>query len=193
MAKSGMHMVISGDASDMEKAVARATKAADKLEAKYKEVGRAAKKTNKAQKSAFGPAAASSLLKYGAGLVTISGTIGLIGRGYQTWLKNAKELATASQAASKEVIALAALQEGGDVAKRVRAFIQLGAQYGIGIGEAASTGQALQTQFGFKGGLAAAETVFRATLVDVPIAAGREAEILGAGQGARPGEQIRRL
>jgi len=113
---------------------------------------------------------------------------------HETWLRNIHRISTETEKASNELIAFAALQEGGTKAKRVQAAANLAMQYGVSDrGEAFNTIQALQSARGgdIQAGMASARTVFAATQVGIPAERGRELEVLGASQGAAPGQFIR--
>ncbi len=139
-------------------------------------------------------------------LVGVTGVLGAVNRinaGYEVWLQNTKEIAEATAKASNEIIAFAALQAGGTKAQRVETVTGLAAGFGIqDRGQAFNAVQALQSAIAqarpnlsesqaYESGLRAARTVFRATQVGIPLQSGLEAEVLGAAQGAKPGDFIR--
>lgn len=152
----------------------------------------------KAGKQAFGPQALSMVRNLAGGLgmtLGVGGAIAAINRGYETWLQNIREIASEANKASGEIIALAALQEPGQKRERVMEAAALAARYGVSArGEAFDTIQALQSALGgdWRKGMKAAETVFAATQVGIPVEKGKELEILGAGQGQQPGQALRR-
>jgi len=127
--------------------------------------------------------------------LSVQGAIGTINRLHDTWLQNIRLVSTEAQKASNQMIAFAALQEGGTKAKRVAAAAALASQFGItDRGEAFNTVQALQSARGgdIRAGMTAARTVFAASQVGVSVGRGRELEVLGASQGQRPGQALRR-
>ncbi len=156
------------------------------------------RQADRAGTKAFGPAALSAVRSLAAAMGFtggVAGAIALVNQGYETWKKNVREIAEESNKASNDIIAFAALQEGGKKAERVEAAGTLAARYGIADrGEAFQTVQALQSIHGgdFGKGMKAAETVFAGTQVGIPLDRGRELEILGASQGQAPGDAIRR-
>lgn len=172
----------------------------------YAEVNRAQQQlqaglrgTEKASRSAFGPkmlgmlGSVAGALGLGGG--GIAGALAVVSKAYGVWLENVREIARESRKAANEMVAFAALQEGGTKAERVERAMRLGAKYGItDRGGVFNAVQALQSALGgdFEGGMEAAETVFAATRVAIPLEQALETEIVGISQGAKPGESIRR-
>ena len=125
----------------------------------------------------------------------VAGMIGLINKGYEVWLTNARETATVTRKVLSGMVAFAALQEGGTKKQRVLEAAALGAEYSISDpGEAYATVQALQSIYGgdFAKGMEASKTVFAASQVGVDIDLGRELEVMGASQGMAPGAALRK-
>ncbi len=165
------------------------------LQNTLRKTGATGKKAGNDASSGFGEKAAGSLLRYASGVVSVGAAITALSKGYDVWLKNIRETGTEAEKSARQVIALAALQEGGTKAARVKAASALGARYGItDRGLVFNTVQALQSANGgdFEKGLAGAKTVFAASLAGIPVDVGTELEVLGAGQGQKPGQALRR-
>ncbi len=165
------------------------------LERGYSKVGAKAQRAGKQSREAFGGRATSNLKSYVVSLVSASAAIATASKGYEAWLKNIREFGTEARKASDEMIAFAALQEGGTKAKRVMRAARLGVQFGISDrGAAFNAVQALQSALGgdFEAGMKAAATVFAATLVKIPLGRALETEIVGIAQGQGPGNAVRR-
>ena len=157
---------MTGDEAKLWKSLQKIVQQTGKVEKAGEKAGKKYKKAGKESDKAFGGAALTKLTAYGAGLVGVSSTVGMITKGYEAQVAAAKELATESRKASNELVAFAALQEGGTKAQRVHQATALAAQFGItDRGEAFNTVQALQSALGgdFEAGMKAAETTFRAT------------------------------
>lgn len=159
------------------------------------DIGRSFQKAERAGKGAFDP---KLLVKFGAGLVgvgSVAAAIGTVNKKYETTLKNLREISAEARKAGDNVIAFAALQEGGTKAERVQRAAGVAAAAGVkDRGLAFTIVQGLQSALGgdFERGLAAAKTVFEASKVGIPLRAGSELEILGISQGEAPGVTIRR-
>jgi hypothetical protein len=151
-----------------------------------------------AGRRAFGPQALSMAKGMAASLglgVGVAGSVAKITEGYQNWLAVAREISAETKKAADDIVAFAALQEGGTKAARVREAEALAVRYGVtDRGQAFNTVQALQSAAGgdFKKGLKAAETVFAASQLGVSVETGREAEVFGAGVQLPPGGAIRK-
>jgi hypothetical protein len=117
-----------------------------------------------------------------------------VGQGFQVWIENLREVSAEVNKASGEIIAFAALQEGGTKAQRVQEAAALAQRYGITErGEAFDTLQAMQSRLGsFEKGKAATETIFAAAQVGIPVELGREIETLGQAAGMKPGDALRK-
>lgn len=142
----------------------------------------------------FNPARIAS---FGAGLLGLSGAGGAITlaiASFKTWVEIMREFSAEARKAQGQLVALAAIQEGGQKRAAVTAASRLATQYGItDRGQAFETIQAMQSIRGsLPAGLAAAEQIFAATRVDIPIELGTELEVLGASQGQAPGAALRR-
>lgn len=186
---------MTGDEAKLWNSLQKVAKQTEKVEKAGEKAGRKFRKAGKETDKAFGGVALSKLVSYGAGLVSVSGTAALITKNYQAQVTAAKELTDEVRKASNELVAFAALQEGGTKAKRVQQAVNLAAQYGItDRGEAFNTVQALQSALGgnFKKGLEAAETVFAATQVGITLPKAREVAALGISQGQGGAEALRR-
>ena len=160
--------------------------------------GEELKRAGKEGDKAYGPGVLSQV-KGLAGALGVTGGVGgaiaAINKGYEVWLQNTREIFTEARKAGNEIIAFAALQEGGTKAEHVKRAADLGAKYGVlNRGEAFNTVQALQSVHGgdFEAGLRASETVFQAAQLGIPTARGRELEVLGASQKQKEGQALRR-
>ena len=124
----------------------------------------------------------------------IAGAVALIQKGFENWSANLREITAEVQKAGDEIVAFAALQEGGTKRARVQAAAELGTRYGVtSRGEAFDIVQAMQSMLGtFDKGMAAAEEIFQASQAGIPIDLGAELETLGISQGAKPGETLRK-
>jgi len=173
------------------------------IEQKYRGIGGAAKQAGHQAREATNKACqnATKLLDAlkGVGMAIgggmgIAGAIAKVNEGYQVWLANMQEITQEARKATNEIISFAALQEGGEKAKLVQQASALASRYGVtDRGEAFTTIQAMQSALGgdIAKGLKLAETVFAAGQVGIPVALGRELEILGTTQGQTPGETLR--
>jgi len=124
----------------------------------------------------------------------VAGAVMKINQAYEVWLENMREISAEAKRAGDDIIAFAALQEGGTKGQRVMDAAMLAARYGISDrGAAFNAVQALQSAHGgdIEKGMAAAETVFAAKQVGVPTEMGLELEVLGASQGMKPGDALR--
>jgi len=152
--------------------------------------------TGETQKSLFGQAAQTMIGTFtgNAGLRLVTKAISEINAEFENTKQYLTEISREAQKAQNEIIAMAALQEGGKKAERVEAASSLGKQYGVtDRGQAFETVQAMQSIHGdFKKGMEAAKTVFAASQVGVPVEFGRELEILGRSQGQGVGDSLRR-
>ena len=159
---------------------------------------KAAQRAGQSGKKAFGETAIASVQSLATRLAGGGGVLAAvnqINQAYEIWIKNIREVSDESKKAQDEIIAFAALQEGGTKATRVQRASDLATRFGISSrGEAFNTVQALQSARGgdFEAGLRIAETVFAAKQVGIPVEFGRELEVLGASQGQRPGQALRR-
>ena len=186
---------MTGDEAKLWKSLQKIVQQTGKVEKAGEKAGKKYKKAGKESDKAFGGAALTKLTAYGAGLVGVSSTVGMITKGYEAQVAAAKELATESRKASNELVAFAALQEGGTKAQRVHQATALAAQFGItDRGEAFNTVQALQSALGgdFEAGMKAAETTFRATQLGISLPRAREVAALGIAQGQGGPEALRR-
>lgn len=201
-----LQVEMTADNAKLLRGIAQLEKKVESLQGKLAKVGKAGrrsgeetakafKKADRAGKEAFNP---KRLAVFAGGILGAGGVVaalGLVNRGYETSLKNLREISTEARKAGRDIVAFAALQEGGTKAQRVQQAAGLAAQFGVtDRGQAFDTVQALQSALGgdFKRGLAAARTVFAATQVGIPVELGRELEILGASQGQAPGVALRR-
>jgi len=137
------------------------------------------------------------------GIAGPGAALAMINQSYQTWLNNAREISSEVRKAADEMIAFAALQEGGAKAERVKRSYALMAQYGIlERGTGINIIQSIQSKIAgehpeltqaevFERTLKQAEPVFGAAQMGVPLEAAGELEKVGAGLGL-PGGQILR-
>lgn len=184
-----------GDSARLEKALARSDAKVQKLEASLKKTGRAGDRAGKKMKKAADPKPFGGLITKLVGAGGVVTALGAVTKGLETWIKNTREIGKEAAKASNQIIAFAALQEGGTKAAAVRQAAALGAKFGIlDRGEAFNTVQALQSILGdsLPEGLKAAATVFAATQAGVPLDKALELEVLGADIGAKPGDTLRR-
>lgn len=194
MAKANLQVEMTADDQKLFRQFVKLEAAQRKLEAGFKKVGTEGRKAGKQSQEAFG-SGLSSAQAYIRGIVGIGTAIAALKGTYATWQKNIRATSDEARKASNEIIAFAALQAGGTKAQSVRQAAALAARFGIvDRGEAFNTVQAIQSARGgsLEAGLAGAETVFAATQVGIPIEAGRELEVLGASQGQKPGQALRR-
>jgi hypothetical protein len=173
-----------------------------KMEQGYKRTGDAARRSGQeaargSQQAATGAAAAvKGIQSIATGLLGAQGVymaVNRVNQAYEVWRANMAEIAAEASKASDEILAFTALQEGGTRAKRVETASALATAYGVGDrGEAFATVQAMQSMTGsFEKGMVAAENIFAASQVGIPVALGRELETLGIGQKMDPGELLK--
>ena len=148
----------------------------------------------KAGRDAFGARALGQVQSMITGFLGVSAVVGGITRGFQVWQQNLRETAAEAKKASGEMIAFAALQEGGQKASRVMAAAGLAQRYGITDRAAAfDTVQAMQSVLGsFAKGMATSKEVFAATLAGMKLEDAKEVATLAAGLGFDPGQALRR-
>ena len=188
------------DDKDMLRSIERMNRQITKLQDKLRNTGIASKKSGDQATKGFEQATKVAKSFVGAlGLAGgVAGALGLVNKKFDTWVKNLKEISIESRKASNDIIALAAIQEGGKAKESVMAAARLGRQYGVNRGEAFNTIQALQSAS--KGGtlaegLAAGETVFaaaRAAGETLSITEATDVEGVGAALGLPPGAAVRR-
>lgn len=157
----------------------------------------AMKNQGKAADSAFGPKALGMLRTFAgaAGLGSIAGIVSTIAASFMTWRDNMKDVGAETSKAANEMIAFAALQEGGTKAKRVGQAMDLATRFGVlDRGEAFNTVQSLQSARGgdFQAGMKSAETVFAATQLAISLDKATELEVIGASLAAEPGDFVRK-
>ena len=173
-----------------------------KMEEQYRKTGDKAKESGQkardgAQQAAGGAdKVAAGLLSIGTGLVGGMGVLGAVNRvnqAYEVWRANMAEISAEATKAAGEILAFTALQEGGTRAEAVQRASDLGTAYGVADrGEAFSTVQAMQSMHGsLAKGMAAAENIFAASQVGIPVELGREVEVQGRSQGMGVGELLR--
>ena len=187
---------MTGDERKLAKKLVRAEANIDSLKEKLKEAGRAGKRSG-SQITGSMKAIQKSMnaLAGAAGLASIQQVLGGINQAYEVWLQNQRAIASEARKAGNELVALAALQEGGEIAARVRQADKTAGGYGIfgQRGEVFNVVQSLQSVLGsWEKGLEAAKTVFAATQLDVPMRYGLQLELVGASQGLAEGEAIRK-
>ncbi len=186
-------IIFTGDVKHAEKGVARLEERVRKLTEDLKEAGRAGKRTGKKTTEAF---AVSRLTSYATGLVSVTAAIGGVSRAYEVWLRNLREISTEAKAAANEMVALAAIQEGGARREAVIRSGLAGARHGVSRAEAFNTVQIMQSTRGdFESGLAAAEAIFAATRLGISAEQGTEAELFAASpaRDEPPGRGVRML
>lgn len=173
-----------------------------KMEQGFQRVHRRGQQAGSALTGTFG-AAGRSLLTYAGTILSVGTAISGLRTKYASWLENIREISRESELASKQLVAFAALQEGGTKAARVRQAVALGAQFGVtDRGVAFDVVQAMQSAIvkqrpdlsdeqAFRHGLAAATNVFRAGQVGVDLDTAAMLERMGIAGGARPGQFTR--
>ncbi len=137
----------------------------------------------RAGQQAFGPQALVQVKGMVTGYLGIGAAVAAAGQSFGVWLQNIKEIAAEANKASGEIIAFAALQEGGKKAERGKAVFQVAQKYGITErGPAYDTVQAMQSALGgdFKAGLKASREVFAATLTGMKLEDAKEVATLAA-------------
>jgi len=125
-------------------------------------------------------------LGVGAG---IEGVIGRIRDMVQDWERSMDRIARASREAGENMVAFAMMQEPGTGGERARAAARLGAEFGVGPGEAWRTVQAMHSQLGgFEQGMAGARAAWQLRRAGVPGESAAAAVSVGAGLGMTPRE-----
>ena len=185
MAGPNVDFRITGDDKLLKRALERSEREVDKLKGKLRETGRTSK-------AAF-DTGISSMARYAMGMVSLGSAVSATNRAWQVWLQNIREASSEVREASHDIIAFAALQEGGTKAARVREAGALAVQYGVtDRGVAYDVVQALQSALGsWEKGMKAAESVFAGRLVGVPIELGKELEVQAVAQGVPSGVFLR--
>ena len=149
----------------------------------------------RAGQQAFGSQALSQLKSMAAGFMGVGALVSGISRSLQVWRQNISEIAAEANKASRELLAFAALQEGGTKGKRVEQAYKLAQRYGIKErGVAFDTVQAMQSVMGgdIQKGMAASQEIFAATLAGMKLEDAKEVATLAAGLGFDPGTALRR-
>jgi len=166
-----------------------------RMEGGYRKVGtRAGEAGRKSQQASnLVTAGLTKILGLLAGGASVTAAVYKVNQAYDVWLTNQREISAEVQKASSEMVALAALQEGGTKRQRVLEATALAQRYGITErGVAYDTVQAMQSMLGsWEEGVKAAGTIFAAQQVGIPLELGRELEVQGISQGAAPGEMLR--
>lgn len=186
------------------RALEKSRREVEKLKGQLRETGTAGQKAGKDTAKAFdesgesvggGVSKLESYIGMLAGGAGITMAVGKATQAHELWLQTLREISTEATKASSEIIAFAALQEGGTKAARVMEAAGLAQRYGVTErGLAFDTVQALQSAPGssFERGMASAETVFALSQLGVPLASAKELEVMGLSQGQEPGDAARR-
>ena len=186
---------MTGDERKLAKKLVRAEASIDSLKRKLRDAGKTGQRSGtQITGSMKGIQTAMVALAGAAGLASIQQALSTINQSYQTWLQNTRAISSEARKAANELIAFAALQEGGTKAQRVNRAATLASRFGVlDRGEAFNTVQALQSARSgdFEAGISAARTVFASTQVGIPLDRARELEVLGAAQGLDPGQAVR--
>lgn len=180
------------DAED-QKAVSafmRVVDAQKKTERGMKNIGKEGKNaTNQTSKLGAGIKGVAGALIGGAG---IAGGIALVTKGMMKWKTYTKEIAQVIKTAGQEMTAFALIQEKGTRAKRVTEVALLGAKYGIPMGQAWASEQALQSQVGsYKRGKAAFREAGKMKMTGVPMEDAEKAVSIGMGMGLTAAQAAR--
>lgn len=187
---------ISKDAkSDLGRELTRTQAQVAELEAKLKQAGRTGRRAGGDLQKGFGGDALNTLARYAMGVASIGTAIGTLKKQYDVWLRDMRASADEAHRATRAYVSLAALQEGGQKAQAVMRATALGARYGITDRDVAyDIVQAMQSRYqgDLTAGLAAAETIFAATQVGIPLELGKELEVLGGAQKQETGRALRR-
>ncbi len=197
---AGVYVEMSGDAEPLLRQLRKAERKIDQLEAGLGKTARTGKRTRGAMESAFNP---KHVMEYATSVLSVGAAVGTARVAWQNYLETMREISAEVRKASNEMIAFAALQEGGTKAARVREVAALGVQYGItDRGLVYNTFQAMQSaalsaqpemteEAAYRSGMAATQTILAAQQVGVPIEAGTEVEIMGRSKGLAAGEATR--
>lgn len=184
---------LTGDEKDALRGLQAVIKQQKLMVRHFRKTAKEAKTAGKQVKRGFDT---RPLKKFAAllGVAGIAGAIAKVSSGYNVWLGKIREVTAETKKASNEIVALAALQEGGTKAARVAATAGLAASYGIADrGMAFNAVQALQSARGsFGAGMKGAATVFAASQMGIPLEDALELELKGAALGAKPGQTLRR-
>jgi len=151
----------------------------------------------RAGKSAFGGAMLTQVKQLGAALGLgggVAGVLTAVVTKYDAVIERMQRVSKEATTAANAQVAFAALQAPGTKGERARKVATLAGQYGVEYDVAYNAVQALQSAQGgdFEKGMSTAEVVFGAKRMNVPVERGLEMELLGIGQGATPGDTIRR-
>lgn len=128
---SAINIVMTGDEARAFKAMKALIDQQAQFVAGTERISKSTREAGQAQEEAFGPAMLGKLAAYGGSLIGIQQAIAKIGEGYRDWREHIHEVAEASSQAQKDIVAFAALQEGGTKAARVQQATALAARYGV--------------------------------------------------------------
>lgn len=132
-----------------------------------------------------------SVVQMAGAYIGISETIGVINRGYDTWLSNQRKIAQEANKAALDVVAFAALQDDSSI---IRQRTMQAVQAGAGVassGQALNLVQSMQSAFGWDKGLAVSKDVFRTVQAGVPIDVATELAQSAGAQGQDPSRFVR--
>lgn len=191
---AGVTVQFSGDASKLEREIVKLQAKAQELEAKLRGVASAGGKVGNDLDSGISKAL-GPITSLAAGVLSVNAALNAGTQAWEVYLRNIREVSEEAKKANSELVVLATMQGSGQKAQAVQAAARLGASYGItNRALAFDTVQSLQASRGddFKAGIAAAQQVFAATKVGISLESAREAEIIGASLGVRPGSSVRR-
>ena len=206
MAKSNLDFTGTGDLSKAVKELEKTQKRVEALEDRLKKFGNTSKTSGKEAEGAFGGATKQlgSMLTGLAGPAGITAALAAVSKAYGVWKKDIRDVGKEAKQAADQIIAFAALQEGGTKAQRVKQAARLGAKFGIA-DQAVAFGAIQSIQSGieastpgisqadaFELALKEARTVFQATRLDITLEDSTEAAIQALAQKQTAGSFVRK-
>lgn len=94
-------------------------------------ITKASKEAASSQDETFGGASVARMATFATGLLSIHAAVGKVTEAYRSWRERIHEVSEASSKAMRDIVAFAALQEGGTKAARVTQASELAASYGV--------------------------------------------------------------
>lgn len=175
-----------------------------KIEAGFMKTGQAAKRVGDQQENAFGTAALGKMAAYAGGVLGIGTAIDAVTSKYESWKQRILDVSDTANQAAKEIVTLAALQEGGTAGKRVMETANLAGRYGVANrAEAFDTVQMIQSMLTsaqpgrdptavWNEAMGYAGEVFMATQLGIPIEFAKEAVVQAVSANKAPTEFLRK-
>ncbi|MEK6798963.1 MAG: hypothetical protein AABZ12_08375 [Planctomycetota bacterium] len=165
------------------------------MEKGFRAVKRESDATSRSVTEGMGGKAAASIGSLVSGFLSVGAAIGAATKAHATWLANLRESSAEAEKASRQLVTLAALQEGGKKAEAVQRAAALAARHGMtDRGQAFDVVQSIQSATGgdLTKALSVAGEVFAASRLGIAMPTGQEVVAQAFAQGMDPGELLRR-